>query len=405
MPKWSSVQTVTGIDVDSGLPYPLFDADNHLYETEDSLTRFLPKAYADAIQYVQVNGRTKIAIRGKISEYIPNPTFSVVAKPGAMEDYFKHGNPEGKSRREIFGEPMKAIPAFREPGARLELMNELGVARSLMFPTLASLIEERMRDDPALIHVVVHALNQWLDDEWGFNYQGRIFTVPVISLPILEKAIEELDWVVSRGARAILIRPAPVPGYRGPRSFALPEFDPFWQRCVDHDVLVAMHTSDSGYARYNAEWDGGDREMLPFQTNAMSMINGWRPVQDAVASWVVHGALFRFPKLKVSIIEAGATWLFPLLDSVADAYKKAPEAFLGNPVEEIKNRIHISPFYEDGVLDLIDLIGVERVLFGSDFPHPEGLAQPTHYADMLVDLPVADQAKIMGGNLAGLLSV
>jgi len=405
MPKWSSVQTVTGIDVDSGLPYPLFDADNHLYETEDSLTRFLPKAYADAIQYVQVNGRTKIAIRGKISEYIPNPTFSVVAKPGAMEDYFKHGNPEGKSRREIFGEPMKAIPAFREPGARLELMNELGVARSLMFPTLASLIEERMRDDPALIHVVVHALNQWLDDEWGFNYQGRIFTVPVISLPILEKAIEELDWVVSRGARAILIRPAPVPGYRGPRSFALPEFDPFWQRCVDHDVLVAMHTSDSGYARYNAEWDGGDREMLPFQTNAMSMINGWRPVQDAVASWVVHGALFRFPKLKVSIIEAGAAWLFPLLDSVADAYKKAPEAFLGNPVEEIKNRIHISPFYEDGVLDLIDLIGVERVLFGSDFPHPEGLAQPTHYADMLVDLPVADQAKIMGGNLAGLLSV
>ena len=387
------------------LPYPLFDADNHLYETEDSLTRFLPKLYKDAIQYVKVNGRTKIAIRGQISDYIPNPTFSVVAKPGAMEDYFKHGNPDGKSRREIFGEPMKAIPAFREPGPRLELMDELGVERSLMFPTLASLIEERMRDDPALIHVVVHALNQWLDEEWGFNYRGRIFTVPVISLPIVEKAIEELDWVVSRGARAVLIRPAPVPGLRGPRSFALPEFDPFWQRCVDHDVLVAMHTSDSGYARYNAEWDGGDREMLPFQTNAMSMINGWRPVQDAVASWVVHGALFRFPKLKVSIIEAGATWLFPLLDSVADVYKKAPEAFLGNPVEEIKNRIHISPFYEDGVLDLIDLIGVERVLFGSDFPHPEGLAQPTHYADMLKDLPVADQAKIMGGNLAGLLSV
>lgn len=387
------------------LPYPLFDADNHLYETEESLTRFLPKAYKDAIQYVQVNGRTKIAIRGQISEYIPNPTFSVVAKPGAMEDYFKHGNPDGKSRREIFGEPMKAIPAFSQPGPRLELMDELGVERSLMFPTLASLIEERMRDDPALIHVVVHSLNQWLDEEWGFNYHGRIFTVPVISLPIVEKAIEELDWVVSRGARAVLIRPAPVPGYRGPRSFALPEFDPFWQRCVDHDVLVAMHTSDSGYARYNAEWDGGDREMLPFQTNAMSMINGWRPVQDAVASWVVHGALFRFPKLKVSVIEAGATWLFPLLDSVADVYKKAPEAFLGNPVEEIKNRIHISPFYEDGVLDLIDLIGVERVLFGSDFPHPEGLAQPTHYADMLVDLPVADQAKIMGGNLAGLLSV
>jgi hypothetical protein len=130
-------------------PYPLFDADNHLYETRDSLTQFLPKQYKHAIQYVQVNGRTKIAIRGQISDYIPNPTFEVVARPGAMEDYFKNGNPDGKSRREIFGEPMRAIPAFREPGPRLELMNELGFDRSLMFPTLASLVEERMRDDPA----------------------------------------------------------------------------------------------------------------------------------------------------------------------------------------------------------------------------------------------------------------
>jgi predicted TIM-barrel fold metal-dependent hydrolase len=388
------------------LSFPLFDADNHLYETQESLTKYLPKQYKDAIQYVQVNGRTKIAIRGQISDYIPNPTFEVVARPGAMEEYFKHGNPEGKSRREIFGEPMRGIPAFREPGPRLELMNELGVDRSLMFPTLASLIEERMRDDPALIHIVVHALNEWLDDVWGFNYQNRIYTVPVISLPIVEKAIEELDWVVKRGARAILVRPAPVPGYRGPRSYALPEFDPFWQRCVDHDVLVAMHSSDSGYARYTAEWDGGDKEMLPFQTNAFSMLNEWRPVQDAVASWVIHGALYRIPQLKVAVIEAGSKWMFPLLEGLADVYKKTPESFpAGDPVEEIKNRIHISPFYEDGIDDLIHLIGVDRVLYGSDYPHPEGLAQPTHYADALQHLPVEDQAKIMGGNLARLVSV
>jgi predicted TIM-barrel fold metal-dependent hydrolase len=390
----------------SRLPYPLFDADNHLYETQDSLTQFLPKPYRDVIQYVQVNLRTKIAIRGQISDYIPNPTFEVVARPGAMEEYFKHGNPEGKSRREIFGEPMRALPAFREPGPRLELMNDLGVDRTLMFPTLASLIEERMRDDPALIHVVVHALNQWLDEVWGFNYQGRIFTTPVISLPIVEKAIEELDWVVSRGARAILVRPTPVPGYRGPRSFALPEFDPFWQRCVDHDVLVAMHVSDSGYARYNAEWDGSDREMLPFQTNAFYMVNEWRPIQDAVYSWVIHGALYRVPRLKVAIVEAGCSWLFPLMDTLADVYKKTPESFPGgDPVEEIKNRIHISPFPEKGVSDLINVMGMDNVLFGSDYPHPEGLSQPTHYADVLQHLSVADQAKIMGGNLSRLVTV
>src|SRR6267154_3383198 len=258
------------------IPFPLFDADNHLYEPEEALTKFLPKEYRDVVQYVQVNGRTKIALRGQISNYIPNPTFSVVAKPGAWEEYFKYGNPEGKSRRELFGEPMRSIPAFHEPGPRLELMNELGLDRTLMFPTLASLVEERLRDDPVAIHVIVHALNEWLDDVWGFNYQNRIFTTPVITLPIVEKAIEELDWAVKRGARCILVRPAPVPGFRGPRSFALPEFDPFWERVVEHGILVALHSSDSGYERYANEWVGTDGEMLPFQPEAFRMLQAWR---------------------------------------------------------------------------------------------------------------------------------
>ncbi len=388
------------------LPYPLFDADNHLYETEESLTKYLPDRYKNAIQYVNVNGRTKIAVRGQISDYIPNPTFEVVARPGAMEEYFKNGNPEGKSRREIFGEPMKSIPAFREPAARLKLMDELGVQRSLMFPTLASLVEERMRDDPKLIVAVVHALNEWLLDVWKFNYEDRIFTTPVITLPFVDKAIEELDWVVANGAKAILVRPAPVPGLEGPRSFALPEFDPFWQRVVEHDILVAMHSSDSGYSRFDAEWEGTNSEMLPFVTNTFRMVNEWRPVQDTVASWVCHGALFRFPDLKIAVIENGSAWLEPLLETLADVYKKAPEGFgMQDPVAAIKKSIHVSPFYEEGVTDLIDLIGVDRVLFGSDYPHPEGLAEPTHFADMLGHLPEADQAKIMGGNLARLLGV
>src|SRR5271165_3011464 len=291
------------------LPYPLFDADNHLYETQDSLTRFLPKAYRNVIQYVQVNGRTKIAIRGHISDYIPNPTFDVVARPGAQEEYFRIGNPEGKSRREIFGEPMRSIPAFREPGPRLELMDEQGLDRTLMFPTLASLVEERLRDDPELIHVVVHALNEWIYETWKFDYEGRIFTTPVISLPIVDKAIEELEWVVERGARVVLIRPAPVPGFRGSRSFGLPEFDPFWKAVVDADILVSMHSSDSGYTRYQSDWTGPS-EMLPFRLDSFRyMTGGHRPVQDTMAAFVCHGVFGRFPELRVASIEAGGEWI------------------------------------------------------------------------------------------------
>ncbi|KOU57000.1 amidohydrolase [Streptomyces sp. MMG1533] len=385
------------------LPFPLFDADNHLYETEEALTKHLPKEYAGTIEYVQVRGRTKIAILGQISEYIPNPTFEVVARPGAMEEYFRVGNPDGKTRREIFGEPMRSIPAFREPGPRVELLDELGVQRTLMFPTLASLVEERMRHHPELIHAVIHSLNEWLYETWSFNYKDRILTTPVITLPIVEKAIAELDWAVERGAKAVLIRPAPVPGYGGSRSFALEEFDPFWKRVVESGVLVAMHSSDSGYAKYTSDWEGSTVEMLPFKPNAFRAVSEWRPIQDAVAAWVCHGALFRFPELKIALIENGSSWVAPLLDQLSDVYKKMPHEFLGDPVEAIRNSIHVSPFYEEDLGELVDLIGVDRVLFGSDYPHPEGLAQPTSYIDAIKGLSETDQAKIMGGNLARLI--
>ncbi|HEY3934365.1 MAG TPA: hypothetical protein VGL65_07060, partial [Gemmatimonadales bacterium] len=204
------------------LGYPVFDGDNHMYETSDALTKFLPPEYHGAIRYVEVDGRTKIATLGQISDYIPNPTFDKVAAPGAQEDYFHNGNPEGKSHREILGKAIEATPAMREPAPRLELLDEQGIDKSMMYPTLASLVEERFREHPEATHTIIHALNQWLHETWQFDYKGRIFTTPIITLPIVEKAIDELNWVVERGARAILIRPAPVPGLHGPRSFALP---------------------------------------------------------------------------------------------------------------------------------------------------------------------------------------
>ena len=102
----------------SKLDFPVFDADNHMYETEDAFTRYLPAQYQGLIKYVQVKGRTKIAVDNVISEYIPNPTFEVVARPGAFADFFGGNNPEGKSLRELTGEPMRAVDGFRSSGPR-----------------------------------------------------------------------------------------------------------------------------------------------------------------------------------------------------------------------------------------------------------------------------------------------
>ena len=386
--------------------FPVFDGDNHLYETKDAFTRHLPKEFRDAISYVELEGRTKIAVLGKISEYIPNPTFDVVARPGAQEEYFRKGNPDGKSYRELIGEPMRAIPAFREPAPRVELMDELGVDRTLMFPTLASLLEERMREHPDLVHVVIHSLNEWLYETWQFDYEDRIFTTPIITLPIVDKAIEELEWCVERGAKTVLIRPAPVPGLRGSRSLALPEFDPFWAKVVEHDVLVSMHASDSGYTRYTSDWTG-PTEMLPFRLDPLRMMMGKdRPITDTMTALTCHGLLTRFPELRILSVENGAEWVEPFLEHLADTYRKMPQAFDEDPVEAFKRNVYVCPFHEDDIDALTALVDVDHLCFGSDFPHPEGLAEPCSFVDHLpATMSDTDKAAIMGGNLARIMRV
>jgi len=391
------------------LDFPVFDADNHMYETPDALTKHLPPRYRGAIGFVEVDGRKKITVKGRISEYIPNPTFDRVAAPGAQEDYFKVGNPEGKTRREILGRAIDALPAFREPAPRLELMDELGLDRALMWPTLASLVEERLRDDPDATHAVVHALNVWMHEHWTFNYEDRIYPVPVITLPIVSEAIAELEWVLERGAKVILIRPAPVPGFRGPRSFALPEFDPFWELVQEADVVVGMHASDSGYQRYLNEWEGlRDDEFTPFTGGgAFAAITGagYRSIIDSMASAIGHGLCTRFPRLKITPIENGSGWVRPLLHDMESAYTFNPHLFEEDPVEVFKRNIFVHPFHEDDPKGLVEVLGADNVLFGSDYPHPEGMSDPITFVDDLEGLPADDVAKVMGGNLSRLMNV
>jgi predicted TIM-barrel fold metal-dependent hydrolase len=382
----------------------IFDADNHLYEPKEALTQFLPEAYRGAVRYVEVDGRTKIAVRGQISEYIPNPTFDRVAAPGAQEDYFRNGNLEGKSHREVMGKPIECRSGFREPGSRLELMDEQGLNRTLMFPTLASLVEERFRDDPEATHVVVHALNQWLDEVWSFNYENRIYVTPIITLPIVDLAIKELEWVLERGARAVLIRPAPVPGFKGPRSFGLPDFDPFWELAQAEKVLVAMHASDSGYSRQVGEWEGAS-EYTPFHVAPLRSY--WnlahQPMADAVAALTCHGALTRFPDLRIMSVENVSDWVPGLLSQLANVYKKMPQMFPEEPTGAIHRNLYISPFWEDDIASLGSYLPLDHIVFGSDYPHPEGLADPLSYRDHLPGLSDQEITDFMGGTLASLI--
>ena len=101
------------------------------------------------MKLVQVDGRTKIVLRGRISEYIPNPTFEVVAAPGSGMEYFAGRNDSGKSFREIV-QPMRAVPEFSDRYVWVDLIDRMHIDAILNFPTLASAIEVNFMDDPVL---------------------------------------------------------------------------------------------------------------------------------------------------------------------------------------------------------------------------------------------------------------
>ncbi len=258
-------------------------------------------------------------------------------------------------------------------------MDEQGVDYAMMYPTLASLVEERMKDDPDLCADAIHALNQWMIEAWPYTFEHRIFSTPVIATGLVDRAMRELDFAVEHGARAILMRPAPAWGYRGPRCFALAEFDPFWRNVEESGVLVVLHASDSGYNRYTNEWEGAHGEALAFgepSLFSLTVEGDYRAVRDAATSLICHGALQRFPKLRIALVENGGGWVPHFLEQLDHAYEKAPHRYEEQPSATFKRHFWMHPFHEEDPRELVHLLGADHVIFGSDFPHIEGLADP-----------------------------
>jgi predicted TIM-barrel fold metal-dependent hydrolase len=147
--------------------------------------------------------------------------------------------------------------------------------------------------------------------------------------------------------------------------------------------------------------------MLPFRLDAFRMMMGKeRPITDTMTALTCHGVLTRFPDLRILSVENGASWVIPFLEHLEDTYKKMPQLFDENPVEAFKRNVSICPFHEDDFDALTQVVDLDHLCFGSDYPHPEGLAEPCTFVEHLpAHMPEEDKAKIMGGNLARIMRV
>jgi predicted TIM-barrel fold metal-dependent hydrolase len=189
---------------------------------------------------------------------------------------------------------------------------------------------------------------------------------------------------------------------------ALPEFDPFWKRVVEADVFVGMHGSDSGYQRYYNDWEGIRNEFTPFKGGTAFgtiMFGMHRPIVDAMASVIGHGLCSRFPQLRIAPVENGSNWVRYLLEHLDHAYHMAPQEFDEDPVAVFKRNIYVHPFHEEDTVGLVELLGSEHVLFGSDYPHPEGMVDPISFVDELTGLDDQAVRNVMGANLSRLMHV
>jgi predicted TIM-barrel fold metal-dependent hydrolase len=78
-------------------------------------------------------------------------------------------------------------------------------------------------------------------------------------------------------------------------------------------------------------------------------------------------------------IETGSDWVFHLFDKLTKSFSQTPGGYPEDPRETFRRHVWVSPYYEDELADLRDLLGADRILMGSDYPHAEGLAEPTAY--------------------------
>ena len=385
------------------LGFKPFDADNHYYEATDAFIRHIDPSMAKrCMQWVELDGRQRLLVGGKVNRFIPNPTFNPVSKPGALDMYFR-GKVAGGDLKSMFGELDQISPAYRDRDARHALMNEQGLDAAFFFPTLGVGMEESLRHDIPALTAAFRAFNRWIDDDWGFAYKSAIYAAPYITLADPQWALDELNWAIGRGVRIIVMRTAPVPALGGQtRSPGDAIYDPFWARAAQARVTVAFHSGDAGYGKYVDDWEpGGDFEAFKF--SALRTMTGDRAPFDMFAVLVCHGVFTRHPDLRCASIESGSEWVKPLIKKFKKAYAQNPFMFGADPIEQFKKQVWIAPFYEDDIRGLADEIGVERVLFGSDYPHAEGLAVPMAFVNDLHGFSAGETRLIMRDNALELI--
>ena len=159
-----------------------------------------------------------------------------------------------------------------------------------------------------------------------------------------------------------------------------------WARIAEAGILAAYHSGDAGYGRYADEWGGGG-DFQAFRNDPFRHVTGGhRPIYDTIAALVCHGVFRRHPNLRVATIESGSDWVPLLLHALKKSYGQTPAAYEHvDPVAAgARARVGLAVLRGRPRRSCATSSAPTQMIFGSDYPHAEGLADPLSFVN---DLP------------------
>ena len=376
--------------------YTIIDVDTHVTEAADLWTSRVPAHMRDAVPRVGLDRRGRhMWFIG--SEAIAKLGLSATAGVGDMKeppDHYKDMH-----------------PGAYDASARLAYMDEMGIWAMVMYPNVGGFGSQAFLKlgDPALMLTCVQVYNDW-QTEWASADARRL--LPIVSTPFwdIAAAVTEIRRCAAMGHKGILFTGEP-------QAFGQPllgdrHWDPLWETAVEHDLPISFHIGsgnmESGLNHRKMEMYG---RMAAFTEVSVAyfMRNGMQ-----LSDLLLSGVLARFPTIKFVSVESGIGWIPFLLESL-------DYQFIGNRVAEERPDLDRLPseyfarnvygcywFEQVAPRRLIDKVGVDNILFETDFPHPTSLYGDEVHACIrngLAECSEEVRRKILWGNAQKLYKV
>ena len=365
------------------LPYLMTDFDQHSYEAPDAFTRFMPKnKLHTAVRPITVSGydRKVLLANDRVVTALENDLDQAYV-PGSLVEMLKQRASGEATDSDRFYEPIQ--PEYLDRDKRLAQLAEQQIEKSIMYPGGWGLLAEAYLEGIDPLYDNIESFNKWIDEDWGFAYQDTIYAPAMLSMRDLDRACQELDRVLDKGARFVVLPAGPAYG----RSPGDPYFDPFWARINEAKAVVCYHISEFHYqANVASHWGWG--LVPPFQFSAWQWQNtyGERPITDTLSALIFDNLFGRFPNIKVLVSEFGAEWVPHFIRHMDKSRGMGRNGtWLGGQLTErpstiFKKHVRVVPYPEDDTVGMIERLGsTETLLMGSDWPHAEGLREPADF--------------------------